>query len=264
MRAWRVLAGLCILAQMAPDAASAAKRRILYVTATYGYRHDSIAASVQVFQDLADASDGVFEVVNTEDISQINADNLSNFDAIYFFTSGELPLTDQQKADLLDFVRQGKGFGGSHSATDTLYTWPEYGDMIGAYFDGHPWTQQAAVNVEDPDNPIVAQMAPSFTTLEEFYQFRNFSRANVRVLLSLDTASVDLNAEGVNRTDGDFVLAWMRTYGQGRVFYSAFGHFDDSFQQPLMREMLRNALLWLTGEIDIDATPQAQAFRRRH
>ena len=61
---------------------------------------------------------------------------MRNYDAVYFFTSGELPLSDQQKADLLDFVRQGKGFGGSHSATDTLYTWPEYGDMIGGIFDG--------------------------------------------------------------------------------------------------------------------------------
>jgi uncharacterized protein len=264
MEGWRILVALCILAHLSSDVMSAAVRRILYVTATYGYRHDSIAASVQVMQDLANQSGGVFEVVNTEDVSQINAANLSNFNAIYFFTSGELPLNDQQKADLLDFVRQGKGFGGSHSATDTFYTWPEYGEMIGAYFDGHPWTQQAAVNVNDPDNPIVAHMAPSFSTLEEYYQFRDFSRDNVRVLLSLDTSSVDLNADDVHRPDGDFVLAWMRRYGQGRVFYSAFGHFDESFQQPMMREMLRNALLWLTGEVEIDATPQSRVSRRGH
>ena len=251
MAGWRILVGLCILAHLAPYGATAATRRVLYVTATYGYRHDSIAASLDVLQQLADET-GAFEIVNTEDVSLINADYLSNFDAVYFFTSGELPLSDQQKVDLLDFVRQGKGFGGSHSATDTLYSWPDYGDMIGAYFDGHPWTQQAAVNVEDPDNPIVAHMAPGFVTLEEFYQFRNFSRDNVHVLLSLDTSSVDLHADGVNRTDGDFALVWMRPYGKGRVFYSAFGHFDDSWRQPLVRQMLKNALLWLTGELEID------------
>jgi len=257
MAGWRNFVGVSILAIAASQAASSATRRVLYVTATYGFRHEgSINASIEVMQDLARQS-GVFEVVHTEDVSLINGDNLRNYDAVYFFTSGELPLSDQQKADLLDFVRQGKGFGGSHSATDTLYTWPEYGELIGGVFDGHPWTQEATEDVEDPDNPIVAHMAPELRALEEYYQFRNFSRDNVRVLLTLNTGSVNLNAEGVNRTDGDFASVWIRKYGQGRVFYSAFGHFEESFRLPVFRTMLLNALLWLTGEIEVDATPRS-------
>src|SRR5262252_3673036 len=224
MAGWRILVGVSILAIAAIQAASGATRRVLFLTATYGFRHEgSINASVEVMQDLARES-GVFEVDHTEDVSLINADNLRNYDAVYFFTSGELPLSDQQKADLLDFVRQGKGFGGSHSATDTLYTWPEYGELIGAYFDGHPWVQDAAIDVEDPENPIVAHLSPSFHATEEFYQFRDFSRDRVRVLLTLDTRSVNMTADGVHRTDGDFALVWIRKYGDGRVFYSAFGH----------------------------------------
>src|SRR5690349_16884729 len=142
MACWRLVVGVTILAIAAIQSAAAASRRILYVTATYGFRHDSITTSIQVMQELAQES-GVFQIDNTEDVSLINAENLRKYDAVYFFTSGELPLSDQQKADLLDFIRQGKGFGGSHSATDTLYTWPEYGDMIGGIFDGHPWTQEA-------------------------------------------------------------------------------------------------------------------------
>src|SRR5215471_19813537 len=93
-------------------AAMAAPRRILFVTATYGFRHsDSIDASVTLFQQLAQQS-GAFEVDHTEDVSLLTAANLRTYDAVYFFTSGELPLSDQQKTDLLDFVRQGKGFGG--------------------------------------------------------------------------------------------------------------------------------------------------------
>ena len=235
----------------------AATRRILYVTATYGFRHsDSIDASIAVFRELAQES-GVLEIVNTEDVSLLTAENLRNYDAVYFFTSGELPLSDRQKADLLDFVRAGKGFGGSHSATDCLYTWPEYGEMIGGYFDGHPWAQQAAVDVEDPQSPLVSGAAPAFRFTEEFYQFRSFSRDRVRVLLTLDTGSVDMTAPGINRTDGDFPLAWIRNYGQGRVFYSAFGHFPDSFRLPPVRTMLLQALLWLTGGIQADATPRS-------
>jgi uncharacterized protein len=250
----RFTAAVCLLLA---STALGAPRRILYVTATYGFRHtDAIDASVEIMQQLARES-GVLEIVHTEDVSLLTADFLRAFDAVYFFTSGELPLSTQQKTDLLEFVRQGKGFGGSHSATDCLYTWPEYGDMIGGYFDGHPWAREAIVNVEDPQNPMVTHLAPSFRFTEEFYQFRAFSRDQVRVLLTLDTSSVDMTAAGINRTDGDFALAWIRNYGKGRVFYSAFGHFPESFQLPPIRTMLLKALLWLTGEIDADATPRS-------
>jgi|ERR1051326_3339104 uncharacterized protein (TIGR03437 family) len=255
----RRLSGIALAFLLACSVAGAVTRRVLFVTATPapGFRHtDSIDASVEVMQDIAKQS-GVLEVVHTEDVSLINAENLRNYDAIYFFTSGELPLSDRQKADLLDFVRQGKGFGGSHSATDTLYTWPDYGDLIGGIFDGHPWVQEASFDVEDPENAIVAHMAPSFRATEEIYQFRSFSRDKVRVLLTLDTRSVNLAASGVNRTDGDFASVWIRKYGNGRVFYSAFGHFVESFRLPVFRTMLTKALLWLTGEIDLDATPRS-------
>ena len=130
------IAAFCLM--LSASAALGAPRRILYVTATYGFRHaDSIDASVEVMQQLARES-GTLEIVHTEDVSLLTAAYLKSFDAVYFFTSGELPLSDQQKADLLEFVRQGKGFGGSHSATDCLYTWPEYGDMIGGYLRWTP------------------------------------------------------------------------------------------------------------------------------
>jgi type 1 glutamine amidotransferase len=251
----RFIAAFCLI--LSASAALGAPRRILYVTATYGFRHaDAIDASLEVMQQLARES-GTLEIVHTEDVSLLTAAYLKSFDAIYFFTSGELPLSDQQKADLLEFVRQGKGFGGSHSATDCLYTWPEYGDMIGGYFDGHPWAGEAAVDVEDPQSPLVTHLAPSFRFTEEFYQFRAFSRDQVRVLVTLDTQSVNMSAPGINRTDGDFALAWIRNYGKGRVFYSAFGHFPGSFQLPPMRTMLLKALLWLTGEIDADAAARS-------
>jgi type 1 glutamine amidotransferase len=251
----RFIAAVCLL--LSASAAFGAPRRILYVTATYGFRHtDSIEASIEVMQQLAQES-GLLEIVHTEDVSLLTAEFLRTFDAVYFFTSGELPLSDQQKSDLLEFIRQGKGFGGSHSATDCLYTWPEYGNMIGGYFDGHPWAREAAVDVEDPQNPLIEHLAPNFRFTEEFYQFRAFSRDQVRVLLTLDTSSVDMTAAGINRTDSDFALAWIRNYGKGRVFYSSFGHFPESFQLRPIRTMLLKALLWLTGAIDADATPRS-------
>ena len=248
---------LAVLGLLFALAASAAPRRVLFVTYSAGFRHDSIAAARAAMDTITAQSAGALEVVATEDLSLISAEGLRNFDVVFFFTSGDLPLTDLQKQDFLAFVRDGKGFGGAHSATDSNYAWPEYGDLIGGYFDGHPWAQLVSVDVEDPGHPATQTLVPSFRLLEEIYQFRNFSRDRVRVLLTLDTGTVNLSAPDVNRTDGDFALAWCRNYGRGRVFYTAFGHFDDTWRDPRIQTMLRNALLWLAGDLPGDATPRS-------
>jgi type 1 glutamine amidotransferase len=196
----------------------------------------------------------MLQVDATEDVSLINAQNLANYDALFFFTSGELPMSAQQKADMLAFIRSGKGFGGVHSATDTFYEWPEYGPMIGGVFNGHPWTHVATVDVEDAEHPVSRALAPAWTIEEEFYQFRNFSRDNVRVLMTLDTRTVDLQASGVSRTDEDFALTWVKPYGQGRVFYTALGHFEKTWQDPRFQQMMLNAMLWLTGLTEGDGS----------
>ncbi|MGH9631327.1 MAG: ThuA domain-containing protein, partial [Bryobacteraceae bacterium] len=232
-----------------------AQKRLLYVTHAAGFRHGSLEISRQVLDSLGEKS-GRLQVTSTEDLSSISAETLQGFDAVLFFTSGELALNDRQKQDLLAFVRSGKGFGGVHSATDTLYSWPEYGEMIGGYFDGHPWVQEVAIDVEDPDHPIVKHLAPSFRILEEIYQFRSFARDRVRVLMTLDTRSVDLKAPGVNRTDEDFALAWTRNYESGRVFYTALGHFDETWQDPRFQSLMLNAMLWLVREAEGDASPR--------
>lgn len=232
--------------------------RVLYLTYTAGFRHDCIPVSKEILQAAA-ARSGLLEIIPSEDLSLISADALRSFDAVFFYTSGELPITDQQKNDLLSFVRNGGGFGGVHSATDTLYSWPEYGDLIGAYFDGHPWVQQVDIDVEDPTHPAMRDLAPSFRIFDEIYQVRNISRERTRVLMTLDTSSVDLSAEGVHRSDGDFALAWSHTYGQGRVFYTALGHFESTWRDSRFDRLLVNALLWLTGQVDGDAAPRRAA-----
>lgn len=230
-------------------------KRLLYVTHSAGFVHGSIGVSRGVMAEVG-ARVGV-EVVATEDLSYLDAGRLDGFDAIFFFTSGELPLSPMQKQSLLAFVRTGKGFGGVHSATDTLYQWPEYGELIGAYFDGHPWVHEANVEIEDPDHPATRGLGNSFRLVEEFYQFRNFSRDRVRVLLTLDPGSIDLRLPGVNRTDEDFALAWARPYGEGRVFYAALGHFDETWRDRRFQAILEGALRYLTGQTENAALASA-------
>ena len=228
-------------------------KRVLYITHSAGFRHDCLPVSQQVMTQVA-ARTGRLEVTATEDLSALN--DLPSYSAVVFFTSGELPLTDLQKQSLLDFIRTGGGFAGFHSATDTLYTWPEYGELIGGRFDGHPWVQQVRIDIEDPDHPATKHLAPSFAITDEIYQFRDFSRDQVRVLMTLDTSSVDTSVPGVNRTDSDFALAWTRLFGAGRVFYSALGHFEDTWRDQRFQTLIEEALLWITGQIDGEGQPR--------
>jgi hypothetical protein len=224
---------------------AAAKRKILYITHSAGFKHAVLPLSQEIMKEIADRS-GLFEVTATEDLSVITAEGLKPYAAIIFYTTGELPIADEQKAALLDFIRSGKAFIGIHSATDTFYKWAEYGEMIGGYFDQHPWHQEVTVKVEDQRHPSTSHLGESFKITDEIYQFKNWDRAKVHVLLSLDANSVDLTKPAVHRTDKDFALAWTRDYGRGRVFYTALGHREEVWKDARFQQLIIGALRWAT------------------
>jgi type 1 glutamine amidotransferase len=215
---------------------SGAPVRVLVLTTTAGFRHGSIPVARQVLSSLA-AQTGEFTVTATEDLSALGAANLASFDVLMFaLTSGELPLDADTKAGILAFVANGGGFIGIHSATDTLYTWEDYGKLVGAYFKEHPWTQAAVVTVEDRAHPATRDLGASVPLVEEYYTFRENPRPNVHVLLSLDPASVG--------AAGDFPLAWTQTIGAGRSFYTALGHFESTWTDARFQAHLRGAIRW--------------------
>jgi type 1 glutamine amidotransferase len=205
------------------------------ITTTAGFRHDSIGTARNVMTSLSSA--GGFTVTATEDLSTIGAGPLASYDVVFFaLTTGELPLGADQKTALIDFVSRGGGFMGVHSATDTLYTWSEYGQLVGAYFKEHPWTTTASVIVEDQAHPTTTGLGASFTIREEFYTFRENPRPNVSVLLRLDAASVG--------AAGDYPLAWADTHGAGRVYYNALGHFEDTWRDTRFQQQMTAAVRW--------------------
>ena len=206
------------------------------LTATAGFRHDSIATAQQVMMRLARASDE-FTVNSTEQLSMINGAGLAGYDVLFFaLTSGELEFSDDQKAALVNFVAGGRGFLGVHSASDTLYGWPEYGTLVGAYFKEHPWTQQGTVVVEDQSHPATSGLGERFSLSEEFYTFRENPRPRVQVLLRLDPVSVG--------STGDYPLAWAHAYGNGRVYYNALGHFSSTWDDRRFQQQLIGAIRW--------------------
>ena len=219
--------------------------KVLYLIHSAGFKHSVLPLSGKIFTELGQKS-GAFDLTVTEDCSLISRDGLKPYSAVVFYTTGELPISDEQKAAFLDFIKSGKGFVGIHSATDTFYKWPDYGELIGGYFDGHPWHQEVTIKVEDPKDPSTRYLGNSFKITDEIYQFKNFSRDRVKVLLSLDVSSVDLTKPNVHRTDKDFALAWRREYGRGRVFYTALGHRDEVWQDERFQRLLLGALRWVT------------------
>lgn len=230
----------------AVSATTSAPPKVLYLTHSAGFKHQVLPLSQQILKEIGEKS-GKFAVTSTEDCSVLSREGLKQFSAVVFYTTGELPISDEQKTAFLDFIKSGKGFVGIHSATDTFYKWQEYGELIGGYFDQHPWHQQVTVNVENQTHRSSSHFGKSFSIIDEIYQFKSFSRDRVRVLLSLDVSSVDLSKPAVHRTDKDFALAWIRNYGRGRVFYTALGHRPEVWQDERFQKHLLGALLWAMG-----------------
>jgi len=185
--------------------------------------------------------------------------SLDFFDVVVLYVNGELNLNDSQKKDLLSFVKtDGKGIVAIHTATAAGYYWPEYGEMIGAYFDDHPWgVVDATVIVERPDFPGMQAFVADPHVRDEMYAMtpNPYSRDKVDVLARLDTSKLDMKNSEVHRTDNDFPIAWIKNYGKGRVFYSCLGHPDASWDDPRVQNMYMNAIRWAAGQIQYTVQP---------
>jgi len=247
-----------------PSAAQPKKKKLLAIGAVKGWQHDSVSHALGTIWKIGQES-GLYDTYIRTDTQLVtkkslpaNAKNLNSFDAIFFYTTGELDMDDSQKADFLSFIRDdGKGFLGAHSANDTFYKWPAFGELIGGYFDGHPWNQfNARLIVEAPDFPGMQHLARPYTVYDEIYQAKEFSRERVRVLLRLDVENVDLTIKGVNRTDKDFAVAWARNYGKGRIYYNGLGHREDVWDKPEIQKMWLGATKWAMGLVPGDAAPR--------
>ena len=253
-------------AQTAPTRPSGVKH-VLVIGQTKGWEHESVTPAMVAIYELGKQSglwDAVLrtdtELLTKKDLGR-NAKNLDSFDAVVFAsTTGELDLDDAQKRDFISFVHDdGKGFVGIHAALDTNYKWPEYGEMIGGYFDEHPWfTFWAPIVNEQPDFPAVRHFPKEFTKWDEIYQPKQWSRDKVNVLLSLDASKLNYaNNARIHRTDRDFAVAWTKMYGKGRVFYSTLGHTEQSWEDPDIRKMYFEAVKWALGLTAGSTTPHA-------
>jgi len=238
------------------------KRVLAWADVQTGFQHDSVSHALATMERLGREM-GLYEmtirtdsqVVTKQKIAVGNAKNLDTFDAIFFYGVGNGTLTAEQKVDMLRFVREdGKGFVGAHTGIDAFHDWPEYGEMIGGYFDNHPWGQtDGTVLVEEPTFPGWSGLGKSFPIHEEFYQTKApYAREKVDVIARLDTTKLDMTNKNVRRTDGDYPVAWAKNFGKGRVFWSTFGHAVETWDDPRVQGIYMGALKWALGTVAYD------------
>jgi uncharacterized protein len=232
-------------------------------------QHDSVSHAMSVIERLGYES-GAYDAFIRTDSNIISyhplmtggqpasgGPSLNNVDAIFYMGHRDVPLDDGQKADLLKFVHDdGKGFVAAHVALTSLASWPEFGEMLGARYDDHPYgTVSGSVINEDPGFPATKHFPLTFNMTDEFYQAKDLSREKSRVLLRLDLSKLPAN-DKVHSTNGDFPLAWAKMYGKGRVFYSSFAHASKTWDDPDVYHMYFEAIRWALGITDADVTPR--------
>lgn len=210
--------------------------RIAIFSRTAGYRHTSIEVGLEALRTQLSAAE--FELHATEQGSEL-VELLPRSDVLMFLsTTGDVLDADQQ-VRVEAFVREGGGFVGVHSASDTEYDWPFYGELIGAWFDSHPSIQAARVLLEANEHPLAAGLPGEWLRRDEWYNFRTNPRDQVTVLLRLDEASYTGGTMG-----DDHPIAWFHELDRGRAFYTALGHTEESWAERPFLQHLENALRW--------------------
>lgn len=234
------------------------ERRLLVFTLSKGFKHSAIPYGEYTFKRLGETS-GAYTATVSEDPRVFAPDSLARYDAILFNnTTGTLFEDPVLRESLMNFVRGGGGIAGIHAATDCFYDWPAFGEMMGGYFDGHPWNESVTLKIEEPNHPVAQPLGEEFVVADEIYQFKEpYSRENLRVLVSLDTDKTNMNKNGIRRDDGDFAVSWVRDYGEGRVFYCSLGHRHDIFWNEPVLEHYLAGIQFALGDLEADARPSA-------
>jgi type 1 glutamine amidotransferase len=181
-------------------------------------------------------------------IDAIAPEALTGGGVLALFTIGETPWSAKQRAAIVDGVRSGRlSVLGVHAATDACHGWDEYGRILGARFDGHPWTTDFDVEVVDADHPSTRHLGAVWTWHDEVYLFRDL-RPDARVLLRVAEGQLDMSVPGARVPPVGLPLAWCFTEGAGRVFYTSLGHFPLAWETPPYLRHLQGGLAWLLGD----------------
>ena len=237
--------------------------RVLFVTQSAGFRHGSVtrkegnlSVSERVMTELG-ISSNEFRVDCTQDVAKdFTKERLEHYDIVMFYTTGKLPIT-QENLDYFfnDWLKQkGHGFIGTQSAADTFKDYEPYWDMIGGSFNGHPWGSGSTVTItnHEPDHPIVKAWGKEVTLKDEIYQFKNWQPEKVRVLMSLNMEKTSL------KKPYHIPICWCKSYGEGKVFHMSLGHREDIWTNETYQQSILGGIRWIVGEEKGESKPNPE------
>lgn len=213
--------------------------RLLVYTRTTGWRHDSIPVAVDTLRALA--AEAGMEVVHTEDPAMFTEEGLAAFRVVAFAnTTGDI-LDATQQAAFERYVRAGGGWLGLHSAADTGYDWPWYGELAGAWFASHPpGLQSSRVVFEGGHGPALAS---TWRVTDELYNYRDNPRPRVSVIATVDEGDYAGGTMGA-----DHPIAWCHERLGGRAWYTGLGHDIALYADPTFRAHLLRGLRYASGQ----------------
>ena len=262
-------------------AADAPKRKILFFTKSSAFEHAVISwkkgqpsHAEKVLAELGTKHN--WEFTFSKDGSKFGKDYLAQFDAVFFYTTGDLcskgtdgqpPMPPEGKQALFDYVRSGKGFIGTHAASDTFHTnneskkgpdrWVNHGEQadpyvrfLGGEFIKHGAQQKAKNTVTDPKFPGFEKAGTDFTLHEEWYSLKDFT-PDIHVLTVIDAPAM----KGDEYKRPPYPTTWARKEGAGRVWFTAMGHREDIWTNPLFQDILVGGIKWALGDVQADVPP---------
>jgi type 1 glutamine amidotransferase len=207
--------------------------------------HGVLDQSATAVAELARVAGLAFE--HAPDVAGIAPQALERARVLSLFTIGDTPWTSEQRELIGRRLREGElGILALHSAADSASSWEEFGRLLGARFDGHPWTQRFAVEVSDANHPSTRHLPRGWQFRDEVYLFREL-RPDARVLLRAGGEDLDMSSPGARRPEIGFPLAWCFSEGKGRVFYTALGHFPSAYEDVRFLGHLYGGLEWVLG-----------------
>ena len=216
-----------------------AKKKVLIFSKTAGFHHNSIAVGIPAIIKLGQEHN--FDVDTTTDSKKFTYDNLKQYAAVIFLSTTGDVLNDTQQAEFEKYIQAGGGFAGVHSATDTEYDWPWYGNLVGAYFKSHPSQQMAVLDVVDRNFIATKHLPAEWKRFDEWYNFKWIAQG-LHVLIKIDEKSYTGGLNGDNHP-----MSWYHEFDGGRAFYTELGHTDESYADPLYLGHLLGGIEYAMG-----------------
>lgn len=222
---------------------------VLVFSKTSGFRHASISSGLKMLYDQSKKQNWV--ITATEDASILRDNLFDKMDLVVFLNPTGDAICDAGQKAFEKFMKKGKGFVGIHAAADCEYEWPYYGSLVGGYFLTHPPAQEATVIFENFDHPAMKPFKgmKTYTTVDEWYSFKENPRETNKVLARLDESTIGDTKDDKWKMD-DHPLIWWNDKDNVRSFYTVFGHTHEAFQDQLIIDHITNAINWAGKRID--------------